>query len=154
MSAKDVINWEAKEYSSKSRTKIWYVGLGLVGILLIGLSIWLNWWSFTGLILVSLAAMVIYVVRPPRELHYSLSNKGISEGNRLYGLEEFRAFGLLKDEDNYSIVLMPRKRFAAKTVIFFPQEKGEKIVDFLGARMPMEEVRQDLLDKIVRILKI
>ena len=36
----------------------------------------------------------------------------------------------------------------------FSREKGEKIVDIFGARLAMEEVKLDLLDKIVDFLHI
>ena len=38
--------------------------------------------------------------------------------------------------------------------MYFPKEQGEEIVDVFGARLPMEEVKLDVLDKIVRKLRI
>jgi hypothetical protein len=49
---------------------------------------------------------------------------------------------------------MPRKRFSPAVTVYFPKEKGEEIVDVFGARLPMEEVKLDLIDKIVRKLRI
>ena len=55
---------------------------------------------------------------------------------------------------NFAIVLTQRKRFALRVTVYFPQKDGEKIVDAFGARLPMEEVKLDFLDKIVNFLRI
>jgi hypothetical protein len=36
--------------------------------------------------------------------------------------------------------------------IYFPQEYGEAIVDLLGARLPMHDVKPDFFDKIIHSL--
>jgi hypothetical protein len=121
---------------------------------LVAISVLLQWWTFTILVVLSAIALIIYSVRPPRTLHYSLTSKGLSEGNNLYSYDDFRSFGVLNDDGNYAIVLTPRKRFSPRVMVFFPKESGEKIVDAFGARLPMEEVQLDFLDKIVKKLRI
>jgi hypothetical protein len=93
-------------------------------------------------------------MRPPRVLHYSLSNKGLSEGDKLYDYDEFKAFGILREGSNFAIVLTPRKRFSPRVTVYFPEMKGEAIVDAFGARLPMEEVKLDMLDKMIKFLRI
>lgn len=150
----DIVNWEAEEYLQRDKRAGWYVGFVVVVLALVALSVFLQWWSFTALIVLSAVALLIYSVRPPRKLHYSLSSKGISEGNKLYNYEDFKSFGVLQDEENYAIVLTPVKRFSPRVTVYFPKENGEAIVDAFGARLPMEEVKLDMLDKIVRMLRI
>ncbi len=153
--AEAAINWSAKEYIPRDKNTSWYVWLVLIALVLVGLSVWLQWWTFTVVVVLGTMALVVgYTNRAPRELHYSLNNQGIVEGNKLYNYEDFRAFGVLKTDENFSIMLTPRKRFLPRVEIFFPQEQGEAIVDALGARLPMEEVKLDFLDKIVKFLKI
>ncbi|MBR3319715.1 hypothetical protein IKG20_00170, partial [Candidatus Saccharibacteria bacterium] len=117
-------------------------------------SVVLKWWTFTALIVLSAVALIIYAVRPPRKLRYSLSDKGLTEGNNLYKYDEYKSFGVLKDGNNYAIIMTPRKRFSPRVTVYFPQESGEEIVDAFGMRLPMEEVKLDFLDKIVRMLRI
>ena len=130
------------------------MGFAVVVLALTALSVVLKWWTFTALVVFSAVALIIYSVRPPRKLHYSLSSKGISEGSNLYNYEDFKSFGVLEDGGSFAIVLTPRKRFSPRVTVYFPQENGEAIVDAFGARLPMEEVKLDLLDKIVRALRI
>ena len=154
MSGKEIVNWQAKEYIQREKNGGWYVGLVVVSLGLIALSVFLQWWTFTALVVLSAVCLVIYSVRPPRELHYSLSNKGLSEGNRLYDYAEYKSFGVLKEGTNFAIVLTPRKRFSPRVTVYFPEERGEEIVDAFGARLPMEEVKRDFLDKLVNFLRI
>ena len=149
----EIVNWEAEEYVQRERGAGWYAGLIIVSLGLVVLSVVLKWWTFTVLVVLAAVAAVIYVSRPPRILHYSLSSKGISEGNRLYDYEDYKSFGVMHEGKKFAIVLIPRKRFSPRTVIYFPEKMGEKIVDVFGARLPMEEVKFDFLDKLVQILK-
>ena len=152
--AKEIVNWDAREYILQEKKTGWYVGLVVVALGLIALAVWQEWWTFVVLVVLATASLWIYTVRPPRVLHYSLGNKGLSEGNKLYPYEDYRAFGVLKEGKNFAIVLLPRKRFAAGVKVYFPEEAGEKIVDAFGARLPMDEVKMDVLDKIVGFLRI
>ena len=150
----NVVSWEADEYLQRSKGALWYVGFAMVVLGLVVLSVVLKWWTFTALIVLSAVASLIYAVRPPRKLRYSLSDEGLTEGDRVYKYEEFKNFGVMQEDGKFAIVLTPRKRFSPRVTVFFPQESGEEIVDVLGVRLPMEEVKMDFLDKIIKILRI
>lgn len=150
----DIITWEAEEYIVRDKTAWWYVGLIAVGLILSGISVWLQWWSFLAVVILSVVALLIYATRPPRVLRYSLSNKGISEGDKLYEYSEFKSFGILQEGEHFAIVLTPMKRFSPRMLVFFPQAQGEEIVDAFGERLPMEEAKLDALDKLIKFLRI
>jgi len=149
-----IVNWEAQEYVTHDKNAGWYVGLAMIGLSLAALAVWLHQWTFLALVAVSVVAIIVYSLRPPRTLHYSLSDKGLSEGNRLYDFGQFKSFGVLRDDKRFSIVLTPRKRFSPRVSVYFPESQGEQIVDMFGARLPMEEVRLDALDRLIRFLRI
>ena len=100
-------------------------------------------------------ALLIYVRRPAKLLTYALSpSQGIYVGERLYPFDDFKAFGLIKYGQNYSVLLLPRKRFGTGLSVFFPEEKGEQIVDILGQQLPMEPMELDVIDKLVRKMRL
>ena len=154
MASEGIVNWEAQEYVARDKNAGWYVGLVVVGLGLAALAVWLQQWTFLALVVVSVVAILVYALRPPRMLHYSLSNKGLSEGNKLYSFAQFKSFGVMRDDKRFSIVLIPKKRFSPRVTVFFPESQGEQIVDMFGERLPMEEVKLDLLDRLVRFLRI
>ncbi len=148
------VSWEATEYIVRGHNACWYVGLFIVTAGFSTLAFFLKSWTFLALIILSAIALVIYTVRPPRKIKYELMRDGLKEDNRLHKYEEFRAFGILKEGSSFSAVLIPKKRFALSVKVYFPEGSGEAIVDALGARLPMEEVKLDFLDKIVNFLRI
>lgn len=150
----DIVSWEAEEYIVRDKTRWWYAGLIAIGLVLSGVSVWLQWWSFLVVVVLSIVSLIIYAMRPPRILHYSLSNKGLSEGDRLYEYSEFKSFGILQEGGHFAIALTPVKRFSPRMLVYFPQAQGEEIVDAFGARLPMAEVKLDVLDKLIKFLRI
>ena len=148
------VSWEAEEYIEHERNIWWYIGLFIVGIGLCVLSAFLGWWTFLALVIVCIIAILVTTTCPPRKIHYSLDKDGLTEGGKLHKYDEFRAFGILKEGSHFSAVLIPKKRFALQVKVYFPGGSGEAIVDALGARLPMEEVKLDFLDKIVNFLRI
>ncbi len=151
---KDSINWEAEEYIVREKNAWWYVGLVAVALVLAGIAVLLRWWTFLAVVVLSAVALLVYAMRPPRMLRYSLTNKGLTENDRLYNYEDFKSFGVLREGNHFAIVLTPRKRFSPRVTVFFPEIQGEEIVDAFGARLPMEEVKLDLLDKLIKFLRI
>lgn len=152
--ATNQISWEAEEYIVREHNGWWYVSLVVVTLAFSALAIFLKWWTFLILVILSAITIVITSLRPPRKIKYALDNTGLTEDTRLHKYEDYRAFGILKEESNFCVVLIPKKRFSLSTKVYFPENNGEAIVDALGARLPMEEVKQDFLDRIVNFLRI
>jgi hypothetical protein len=153
------INWTASESIDHERGVVWYV----VAVALVVVAIGLSWWLLEGLfsktsstilVIVIFAAIMTVSRRPARELHYSLDNTGITIEGQQHPFDEFRAFGVRQEGALWQLTLIPIKRFGLSVTMFIHDNQGEKIVDALGARLPMEEVRADLVDKIVHKLKM
>lgn len=152
----EVIEWQAKEYITADRNPLWYVGLGVFVIATIILDIFVlqTFFTVSVLAIVIAAVLVVMHVRPPRMIHYKLDSSGLSVDDQVYPLSEYRAFGVLHDGKENSIHLIPIKRFRPSLQVYFPVESGEAIVDSLGARLPMEELQLDFVDRIVRFFRL
>lgn len=150
------VTWTAQEYVHLDKNVGWYVAFVFVVLGLIALDIFIfRSWTFSILVVVMAVAVVVYSRRPPRIISYILSgNQGLYVGERLYHFSEFKSFGLIRDAEHYSIMLIPTKRFSPGVSVYFPEEAGEKIVDILGQRLPMEELKLDIIDVVVRKLRL
>lgn len=150
------VHWSANEYIHEEKNWIWFVLFAVVIIAFIAVDIFfLKSYTFSALVVVMAIAVIIYSRRPPRTIDYTLSgDQGLYVGEKLYHFSEFKAFGLITDREHHSIMLIPTKRFAPGVSVYFPEEAGEKIVDILGARLPMEDLKLDVIDKIVRKLRL
>ncbi len=148
------INWVAQEYIHPEKTPGWYIVFILAALSLIAVDVFLfKSWTFSVLVIVMSAALVVYSRRPPRDVQYTLSiTQGLYVGDKLYDFNDYKSFGVIKDGEHHSIMLIPTKRFGAGLSVYFPEDMGEQIVDILGNRLPMETLKLDAIDIIVRKL--
>ena len=152
--ASQPITWQAEEYIAREHNTGWYIGLFVVGAGLAVLSFFLKWWTFLVLVVLSVITILTSNLRPPRKIQYTLDEKGLVEGTKNYPFDNYKAFGIMKEGNHYSAVLIPKKRFGLTVKVYFPGDSGEAIVDALGNRLPMEDVKLDILDRIANFLRI
>lgn len=149
------VRWEATEYIHREKNGLWFVGFALITLALMAMAIFLmQAWTFAILIPVMAVALLVYTQRPPRTLSYTLSGKGLHINDHLYPFADFKAFGVVHGDDEYSISLIPVKRFRPAVSVYFPEEAGEAIVDLLAARLPMQELHLDFIDRLTRKLRL
>ncbi len=150
------VSWTAGEYVHPEKNGLWYVLFVIIALGLIACDIFfIKSYTFSLLVVVMAAALVVYIRRSPRDIQYTLSAKqGLYIGERLYNLADFKAFGLIRDGEHHSIMLIPIKRFATGVSVYFPEEAGERIVDILGSILPMENLKLDMIDVLVRKLRL
>lgn len=149
------VRWQAQEYIHHEKDAWWFVIFALVVISLMAVAIFvIQSITFTVLIPVMAVALIVYSYRPPRTLSYTLSGKGLYVNDHLYPFTDFKGFGVIRDGKEYSVMLIPIKRFKPGVSVYFPEEAGEAIVDLLGARLPMQELHLDVVDKVIRKLRI
>lgn len=150
------ITWSASEFVHGEKNGLWYMLFIITVLGLIALDIFvLKSYTFSALVIVMAVALIVYSRRPPRVIQYTLSvNHGLYVGQKLYSFSDFKAFGLIKDGEHHSIMMIPTKRFAQAVSVYFPDEAGEEIIDLLGARLPMKPLKLDLIDLIVRQLRL
>lgn len=152
--AGEEVTWSAQEFLHQEKGGAWFALFGVIAVALLALSIWTQAWTFAVLIVVITVLIIVYSRRPPRELTYSLTDEGLLIDGKLHEFANFKAFGVVRDGDNFSVVLIPIQRFQPGVSVYFPEESGEAIVDTLGARLPMKELKLDVVDKLVRLLRL
>jgi hypothetical protein cdiviTM7_02271 len=149
------IAWNAPEGVRVQRGAVWYVlfAIVLAGLMALAILVFQNW---TFAILLPIMAVALFVLsnKNPQTINYAISPKGIYIADTLHDFSEFRAFGLLHENNQHSILLLPVKRFSPGLTIYFSEAEGEKIVDMLGARLPMQEIKPDALEKFIRLIKL
>jgi len=149
------VHWQAQEYIHHEKNALWFVFFAIVLIGLMAIAIFLmNSISFAILIPVMAVALLVYIHRPPRVLDYTLSRHGLHINDNLYPFSDFKGFGVIHDGHEYSVMLIPTKRFRPGVSVYFPEEAGEAIVDMLGTRLPMQQLHLDLVDQLLRKLRI
>lgn len=152
----EVVHWTASEYVQQEKNSVWFIVFAIIVVGLIALDIFLlKSYTFSALIVVMAIALAVLNRRPPGQIDYALSpRQGLYVGEVLHRYDEFRSFGVINDNGNNFIKLIPIKRFSVGVSVYFPTELGEAIVDILGARIPMEDLKLDVVDTVVRKLRL
>jgi hypothetical protein len=157
------IHWTASDSIEHNRGKNWYIGaVSVIIVVAIGLVVLAMFKIMslmsaitTGLLaVVALIALLVVSKKPTRQLNYILTDAGLTIEDKLYPFSNFRAFGVQQIGALWQLVLVPVRRFGMSITIFIHEDQGEQIVDALGARLPMEDIKVDLVDKITHHLKI
>lgn len=148
------VTWSAHEYIHQEKGALWYVIFSLLLIVGVGATIWLQQWTFTAVLIVIAIVVIVNGKRPPRELTYVLNSDGLTIDNKLHKFEDYKFFGVIQDREHFSVMLIPVQRFQPSVSVYFPEESGEAIVDMLGARLPMKDLKLDAVDHMVRWLKL
>lgn len=149
------VRWQAQEYIQHDKGRMWFVVFAAAFLALMAIAVFLiKSITFNILVPVMAMALYVYVNRPPRVIDYTLSRKGLHINDTLYPFSDFKGFGVIHDGKEFSVLLLPVKRFKLGVSVYFPEEAGEAIVDMLGARLPMQELQLDVVDRIVRKLRI
>lgn len=148
------VSWTAHEYIHQEKGGLWYTVFGLLIVVGVGLTIWLQQWTFLAVLVVIAVVIIVNSKRPPRDLTYVLNGDGLSIDGKLHKFEDFKSFGVIQDREHFSVMLIPTQRFQPSVSVYFPEESGEMIVDVLGSRLPMKDLKLDAVDHVVRWLKL
>ena len=149
------VAWQAQEYIHQEKGAAWFVVFAGVLVVFMGVALFLmKSWSFAILLVVIAIVIVVLAKRPPRVMEYALSEEGLHIDNTLHRYIDFKSFGVIRDGEEFSVMLIPRRRFQPGITVYFPEESGEDIVDVLGSRLPMRDLHLDVVDKLVSKLRL
>lgn len=150
-----LVRWQANESMNGEKSVAWFIVFTVVALALIAADIFfIKSYTFSALVVIMALSVVVLSKKPPRLINYSLTVEGLYVNEKIYPFNEFKSFGIISDGDKHLLSLIPIKRFSPSVSAYFPYEVGEKIVDILGVRLPMEKIKPDIIDQIVKKLKL
>ena len=150
----DHISWTASEFIAHEKASQWYLTLAGVTVVLAVL-IFILTRDIVSMIMIIFGASLfgVYAGRQPRQLPYQLSHHGLRIGQRSFDLQQFRSFSVVPEGAFSSIVLMPLRRFAPMTTIYYAPEDEDKIVEVLAAQLPYAEHKLDAVERLMRRIR-
>jgi hypothetical protein len=150
----EVISWTASEFIAHEKSASWYLGLAGAAVLLAAIIyLFTKDYISSGVVLFGAFLLGVMAARKPRQQQYSLDAQGINIGPRRLAYEEFRSFAIVPEGAFSGIVLLPLKRFALLTTIYYAPENEEQIVRLLSAHLPFDEHHLDVVDRLMRRIR-
>ena len=148
------ISWTASEFIAHDKAPGWYGMLAVTTAVICALAYLLTRDLITiTMIIIGAVLFGVYAGRQPRQLPYRLTYHGLKIGQRFYPMENFRSFAVVPEGAFSSIVLMPLRRFAPMTTIYFAPDDEDRIVDLLAQQLPYAEHRHDAIDRLMRHIR-
>ncbi|ETB64150.1 TPA: hypothetical protein DIC38_00470 [Candidatus Nomurabacteria bacterium] len=103
------IEWTESEYNHKEKNPDWYWTVGLIAVIGAIVSIWLHNYLLAIFILVSGGTMILFAIRAPQEIYFSIDNKGMTMGRDFFEWGKINGF-TIKKKENGSVLLIELKR--------------------------------------------
>ncbi|HEX9679483.1 MAG TPA: hypothetical protein VGA08_02585 [Candidatus Saccharimonadales bacterium] len=149
-----VVTWEASEYIHHQKSSSWFLILA-GGTLVVSAALYLlikDIFSVIVLILMAVA-LAVFGARRPEVRRYSLSQNGLSIGDRDFALDDFRSYSVMQEGALLSITFQPIKRFMIPVTIYFSPQDAGSIGSILESMLPHEDHGPDLVDRLMRIIR-
>ena len=146
------VEWVASEFILHEKDSNWYLFLAAVAVVIAGVIYFITKdFISSGVILFGAVMFGVYASRKPRQLPFRVDDRGVQIGQKSFMYQEFRGFSVVQEGAFSSIVFSPLKRFSPLTTIYYPPEQEEKIVSII-AHLPIEERKQDAIDKLMHLI--
>lgn len=154
-SSKDTtVTWTASEYIDHTRGATWYLAL-IGGTIALSALVYLVTKDYFATCIVGFMGAVVGVFsrQKPKQVIYELSSSGLKAGEKVYPLNLFKSFALIREGILSSVNLIPIKRFMPPLSIYFDLSDEQKIVSLLGSHLPLEEGGLDTIERLARRLR-
>lgn len=148
-----LMSWQSPEFVQTHKPVGWYIGFGVFFAVLIVIAIFTRQYITVGLFALMGVALFIYANRPPRILHYELSNYGVKVGEKKYLFDDFGSYYQTSDYGQPVLELVPNKRFGTLVSLPPAEHQIDELEGALGQMLPKVNNREDVVDKLFRALR-
>ena len=149
-----LFSWEASEYIEHAHGIGWYVGLIAATLGLVAVLVFIVKEFFSAIVvLLMVAAIVVYAHRKPRSLRYAVSDSGIMIGDKSYPYSDFKSFAIVGTQSLMTVELDPIKRFMPRLSMVLDPQQAEAIAETLQSHLPREDRQADFMDRLAHSLK-
>ncbi len=142
--------WNTLEYKEKKRSTDWYWAVGIITIAIIVIAIFLQNFLFAVLILISVATLMIFVVREPKVMECTVNERGIILDTYLHPYSELESFWITHNDSEPKLILKSKRQILPLTVIEIetvdPSELRVYILNFITEKEMAEPLTHKIMD--------
>ena len=133
------IEWEAREYEHKERSRDWFWAVGIVTLAVALTSVILGNIIFAILVLTAVFALAIFINRPPEIIHALVDEQGVTRGHIHYPYETLDSYWLDTEHPHPKIILKSKKLFMPLIVVPIGEKADAERLDQALAKFLKEE---------------
>ena len=148
------MSWEAHEYFHHEKGNDWYWWTGLGALILLVLAIYQGSFLFGVLVLVGWFTVVLYAVRPPRNLKFSLAERGVLVEKTLYPWQTLKSFWIFYNPPLHKdLSLESKKMFVPFIKIPLGKMEPQKVREIVIKFLPEVEQEESLIDNLSHLAR-
>lgn len=136
------IEWKALEYEHKEHTIDWFWTVGLITIISFIVAIWTHNYLFGVFLLISGFCLILLSIQEPREISYSINNRGLTIGKNIYLWKNLKGFDIKKGQGKIKFLIEIDKYFLPKYSFIVPGELADEIKDSMLKFIPRIEIEE------------
>ncbi len=147
------IEWDAPEHEHKKRSSDWFTAVGIISISVAVASVIFGNIIFGILVLVSVFALILFINRPPEDVHVVVNENGITRGRIHYPYSTLHSYWLDTEHPHPKILLRSEKAFIPLIIIpIDPDIDAEKLDDTLKEFLPEKYHAMPFVEKVLEYL--
>jgi len=150
------MSWQAHSYPHYDRSGWWYLGLGVIGALLIVWALWTQNYTFAAFLVMFGIVIVVQASRPPQVIDVTVSDVGISVGPRFIPFRDVKEFWMVYDPPVKALYLELKRALLSRVQVDLedvdPVELRSTLKQYLHEDLSRDhEPAVDILSRIFRI---
>ncbi len=136
------IEWYAPEYKHKEKSIDFIWTIGLVTIVSCVIAFWLKNYLFAVFILISGASLILFSIRHPEDVYFSIEDEGFTLGKDRYSWTKIKGYNIKKENDESILLLEVDKRLLPVYTIPLPKEKTDQIKETLSKVAQSKDIEE------------
>ena len=147
------VHFLAPEFVYYQKGIFWYILLIIIGLGLIGASIWLKYWLLGVIIFLALIVFLQYSKKRPRSKDCHITKDGIKIDDKFFPIGTFKSFSVRYDEPSSHLFLETVKRFYPSFWLNVKNKDLERVGISLSQILPEKPTEGNMLARINRWIK-
>lgn len=148
------LSWQGHEYVHTEKTPDWYWALGLIAVAGAVASLLFNNVLFAVLILFGAFALALFAAREPKEVTFTLTQRGLRVNDVLYPYQSLESFAVDELSKNHipKLIIESKRMFTPTLIIPLENVEEDHVHDFLLDFLPEEEHVEPVSHRIMEWL--
>ena len=148
------LEWSAHEYEHIEKTTEWYWALGLVAVAGAIAALLANNVLFALLILIGAFVLALLASRPPRIVHFSISQRGVRIDDDLHPYNSLKSFAVHEISSDHvpKLIIETSRMIAPHLVIPLEGVHADDVHKYLARFIPEEDHVEPLSHRIMEWL--
>ena len=127
----DKIEWSAPEYKHKEKSVDFIWTIGLVAFVSCIIALCLKNYLFSVFIFVSGACLILFSIRPPEDINFSIETEGLTLGRDKYDWKKIKFFNIKKEKGEALLLIEIDKYLLPIYTIPLPIDKVDQVRESL-----------------------